>query len=264
MVGRTFALLAVLACIGSAQTAFEVASLKPNKSGEGGYRLSVYPGGRLQGRNMSLQNMIQIAWDLKEKDQVTGTLSWLDSDKYDLDASAGKVVGEPEARLMMRTLLEERFKLKVHRETKEAPVYFLVMAKKAPTGGSGLHQTPSGDCGAMTKPEAVPPPDRAGAPKSPCSGISVNVDTGRLTGNRADMPELANHLSAVMRRPVFDKTGLAGSYDFTLSWTPDGAADPAGPSIYTALEEQLGVKLEAGESQVDVIVVDSAEKASAN
>src|SRR4051794_35059200 len=89
LMARTFAFVFLLlgtVAITNAQTAFEVASLKPNHSGEGGYQLSLYPGGRLQGRNMSLQHMIQIAWDLKEKDQVTGTLSWLDTDKYDLDA----------------------------------------------------------------------------------------------------------------------------------------------------------------------------------
>jgi uncharacterized protein (TIGR03435 family) len=252
-----FVFLLLASAVGTnAQTAFEVASLKPNTSGEGGYRLSLYPGGRLQGRNMSLQHMIQVAWDLKEKDQVTGPLSWLDTDKYDLDASAGKVVGEPEARVMMQALLLDRFKLKIHRDTKDAPVYFLVQAKKGAAVAPGLHPTPSGDCGAMATPAAA---------TGPCSGIALNVDTGKLTGRRADMPELANHLSMVMRRPVFDRTEIKGSYDFTLTWTADqSVTDAGGPSIYTALQEQLGVKLEAGRGPVEIIVVDSAEKAAGN
>jgi uncharacterized protein (TIGR03435 family) len=265
---RTFGCVFLLlgsVVIANAQTAFEVASLKPNNSGEGGYRLTLYPGGRLQGRNLSLQYMIQVAWDLKEKDQVTGTLSWLDADRYDLDANAGKVVGEPEARVMMQTLLLERFKLKIHRDTKDAPVYFLVQAKKGASVAPGLHAAPSGDCGAMATPATVPPPGGTNASASPCSGIAANVDTGKLTGHRADMPELAIHLSMVMRRPVFDRTEIKGSYDFTLTWTPDqSVVDAPGPSIYTALQEQLGVKLEAGKSPVEIIVVDSAEKASGN
>ena len=101
---------------------FEAASLKPSVPNNlgGGYTLTLYPGGRLRGLNLSLQTLIQIAYDLKQKDQVTGTLSWLDSQRYDLEATAGAAVGEPQARIMLQGLLQQIwFKLKFHREIRE-------------------------------------------------------------------------------------------------------------------------------------------------
>jgi uncharacterized protein (TIGR03435 family) len=248
--------------------AFEVASLKPSTSVNRGYSLTLYPGGRVRGVNISLQQLIQIAYDLKLKNQVTGAFSWLDSQRYNLEASAGSAVGEPQVRLMIQALLEERFKLKFHREIRELPVYSLVLAKNGVKRGTSLRAAPSGDCGAMTTPQAVPPPAGPGAPDSPCGGISLNF--GKLTGHRTNMGELATNLSTVLGSPVLDKTGIEGSFDLTLTWTPDQLApgqpppDVSAPSIYTALQEQLGLKVEAGKGPVEIIVVDSAEKASEN
>jgi uncharacterized protein (TIGR03435 family) len=142
------AILVGIAGLCCAQTAFEVASLKPaapNNMGEG-YSVSISPGGRLRGANVSLRQMIQIAWDLKQKNLVTGDVSWLDSQKYDLDAKAAGALGEPEARVMLQSLLLERFNLKYHRATRQLPVYFLEQAKSGVTGPD-LQASPSGDCG---------------------------------------------------------------------------------------------------------------------
>ena len=247
---------------------FEVASLKPRTSSDGGYRLTVYPGGRVLGLNISLRQLIRIAYDLKLPNQVTGTLNWLDSQKYDLEANAGGPAGEPEVRIMLQSLLTERFKLKFHREVRESTIYSLVLAKNGVKGGPGIHEAPSGDCGAMKTPQAVPPTDGPGAPDSPCGGI--NLVMGQLTGHRTNMGELATNLSIILRSPVSDKTGMDGSFDITLTWMPDQpppgqpAPDGSGPSFYAALREQLGLKVEAGKGPVEIIVVDSAEKASEN
>ena len=256
-------------------SAFEAASLKPSVPNNlsGGYTLTLYPGGRLKGMNLSLQTLIQIAYDLKQKDQVTGALSWLDSQRYDLEATAGAAVGEPQARIMLQSLLQERFKLKFHRETREFPVYYLVTARNG-VRGPNLREAPNGDCGAMTTPQAVPPPAGPGSPASPCGGMVANP--GKISGHRTSIGELATNLSAMVGRPVFDKTGTGGTFDITLSWTPDQNAAPqlppgqstsdvpGGPSIYTALQEQLGLKLESGKGPVDIVVVDSAERTSEN
>jgi uncharacterized protein (TIGR03435 family) len=187
---------------------FEVASLKPSTSSYSGYGLTLYPGGRLRGVNISLQQLIRIAYDLQQTNQVTGALSWLDSQRYELEARAGGAVGESQTRLMMQTLLEERFKLKIHREVKDLPIYFLIVAKAGVKGGPNLHESPSGDCGAMTTPAAVPAPSRSG-PDSPCGGIALNP--GKLSGHRANMGELATNLATVLGRSVVNKTGLSRS-----------------------------------------------------
>ncbi len=163
----------------------------------------------------------------------------------------------------MQTLLQERFRLKFHRETRQLPVYFLVMAKSGVTGPE-LHASPSGDCGKMPNAQAVPPPTPgAAAGANPCGGIGIS--SGRFNGHRTNMEELATDLSLIVGRPVFDNTGLTGSFDLTLTWTPDqSAGDSPGPSIYTAMQEQLGLKVETGKGQVEMIVVDSAEKATGN
>jgi uncharacterized protein (TIGR03435 family) len=258
------ALLVGIAGLCWAQTAFEVASLKPaapNNMGDG-FSLSVFPGGRLRGANMSLRQMIQIAWDLKQKNLVTGDGNWLDSQKYDLDAKVSGALGEPEARVMMQTLLLERFNLKYHRETRQLPVYFLELAKSGVTGPD-LHEAPSGDCGKMPNAQAVPPPTPGAPGANPCGGIGIS--SGRFNGHRTNMEELATDLSLMLGRPVFDKTSLPGSFDLTLTWTPDQiGGDSPGPSIYTALQEQLGLKVETGRGPVEMIVVDSAEKPTGN
>jgi uncharacterized protein (TIGR03435 family) len=143
------------------------------------------------------------------------------------------------------------------------PVRFLELAKSGVTGPD-LHPSPPGDCGKMPNAQAVPPPT-PGAPAgaNPCGGIGIS--SGRFNGHRTNMEELATDLSLILGRPVFDKTGLTGSFDLTLTWTPDqSASDSPGPSIYTALQEQLGLTVETGRGPVEMIVVNSVEKATVN
>jgi uncharacterized protein (TIGR03435 family) len=157
---------------------------------------------------------------------------------------------------MLQSLLDERFKLKIHRETRELPVYSLVPAKNK---GLGLTESALGDCAAASAPEA--------SPVSTIACGTVNPGPGRINGHRGRISQLCDRLSTMLGRTVVDKTGLTGFYDIALTWTPDStvASDElSGPSLFTAIQEQLGLKLEAGKGPVQVIVVDSAEKLSSN
>jgi uncharacterized protein (TIGR03435 family) len=181
----------------------------------------------------SLRSLIRYAWDIEDF-RIEGGPKWLDADKFRIDAKPGG----PQAKLMLRTLLAGRFKLAVHNETKQFPAYALVIGKN----GSKLVKAGILDNG-------------------PSSG------RGMLRG-AMDMPALAKSLSAILGRNVIDQTGLSGSYKFSLRWTPDdqsaNATGTSPPSIVTAIQEQLGLKLESTRGPVEILVIDHAEKPSAN
>lgn len=230
---------------------FEVASLKPSRSSQPGMMLRVLPGGRLQGVHLTLQQMITVAWSL-EKHQVTSRVDWLSTEYFDLEAAAGRPAGEPELRLMMQTLIEERFHLKFHRESRQMTIYSLVQSRKGTANAPNIHASPDGDCGKIARPDPNAPP-------AACGGETANM--GRIVGHRTNLDELATNLAVMVDREVVNQTGLQGSYDLTLSWSPDGTT---GPSIFTALEEQLGLKLEAGRGPVDLLFIDAADKLAPN
>jgi bla regulator protein BlaR1 len=214
---------------------FEVATVKANHSGSMAVNLRQRPGGGLLSTNASLHMMIQNAYNLRPF-QVVGGPSWLNVDRFDINAKATGATPE-QVRLMLQRLLAERFKLAVHRETRELPLYSLVVAK--------------------------------GGPKLSAS----KVDTTEINGNPADdgttevkfqkvpMSMLARTLARMLQHQVSDGTGLTGEYDFTLRWVPDqlGAEEP-GPSVFTALQEQLGLKLESHKGPVEVLVIDHVER----
>jgi|SRR5215469_3676057 len=175
---------------------------------------------------------------------------------------------------MLQSLLEERLKLKVHQETRELPVYSLIVGRNGPK----LPEA-GGECVAPAIPNARPEflPERGKVPSLPCDGISVRRN--HIYGLNISVPILARDgLSITLQRPVLDKTGLNGRYFVELEWTPDeppqpqtGAGnqvqttrDPAGPDIFTAIQEQLGLKLEAIKAPVEVLVVDRIERPDEN
>jgi uncharacterized protein (TIGR03435 family) len=255
---RAIVLLGLAAALLHAQPAFEVASLKPATSTEPGWMLRVFPGGRLHGERITFQQLVTVAYDL-QKHQVTSSLTWLGAERYDLEATAGHPAGEPELRLMLQTLIADQFHLRFHRETREMTIYNLVQAKNGVASGKTIHESPSGDCGKMTTPN--PAQARSTEPTA-CGGESVTA--GNIVGHRTTLDELATNLAIMVERLVINKTGLEGSYDLTLTWTPDQVrgTDDNGLSLFTAVKEQLGLKLEAGRGPVDVLVVDSAQKPS--
>jgi uncharacterized protein (TIGR03435 family) len=265
MLSRKLVLLAI-ASAALAQTqprpVFEVASLKPNDSGRAGFGIRILPGGKLVATNIPLKRLIATAYSVTDY-QIFGSASLIETPRFDLEAQAPGPADLPQLRVMLQSLLEERFKLKFHRETKELPIYSLVPAKNK---GPGLTEAPGGDCGASVAPEA---PSAAPLAKIACG--TVNPGPGTIRGHRGRISQLADRLSTLLGRTVVDKTGLTGIYDILLTWTPDPALEhappseePTGPSLFTAIQEQLGLKLEGGKGPVEVIVVDSAEKLSAN
>jgi uncharacterized protein (TIGR03435 family) len=239
----------VLAAVTHAQT-FDAASIKRSPSGSAnGSTFELLTGGGLRVRNGTLRGLIETAFDVRDF-QIDGGPAWLGVDRYDVLArseSGGGAASRAEemstTRLKLRTLLVDRFRLAVHRETRDLPEYALVVEK----GRSRLAPVP-----ALAQPAAA----RAG----------VLSTCGHITGTQALMANLVVYLSRQLNRPVVDRTELTGRYDFELSWTPElapcaDAVDNA-PSIFTALREQLGLRLDSMKGPVNVVVVDRAERPS--
>jgi uncharacterized protein (TIGR03435 family) len=249
---------------------FEVASIKLNKSNDGRMMIMPARGGRFTATNVPLQLLITIAYRIKDF-QLSGAPPWLNSERYDVEAKAEGDPGFDATLPMLQTLLEDRFQFKFHRETKELPVYALVVAK-----AGKLHQA-GGECG--PRPDSPPPPPEPGKlPSPPCGGFFGFP--GRLSGQKVGITELIDPLSRFTGRVVLYKTNLTGKYDINLDYTPDQAefqsllggapsmplppSDPNGPSLVTALQEQLGLKLESQKGPVEMIVIDHIERPSEN
>jgi uncharacterized protein (TIGR03435 family) len=189
-----------------------------------------------------------LAYDVTPK-QISGVPGNLDKNGYDIEASCEHPMTKEQSARMLQTLLADRFRLVIHREEREQPVYGLVVGK----GGSKLHESP---------------PDETGRPEQKRNGTAVVF-------TRTPMSRLTLVLSQLVGRIVVDETALTGRYDFTLEYAPENTgrggegenapADASGlPSIFTALQKQLGLKLQADKGTVEFIVVDHAETLSAN
>jgi uncharacterized protein (TIGR03435 family) len=237
-----------------ADPSFEVATIKPSKPDDQ-RKAFVVRGNEFHIINQPLTQIISFAYSVQAK-QVIGLPDWGDSDKFDID---GKPDGEgapngKQWKIMIQKLLADRFKLTFHKDKKELSVYVLSVSK---TGAK------------MTKNDSAP----NGLPALFFQGL------GKLNVRNALMTDFAGLMqSAVLDRPVLDETALTGRFDFSLNWTPDdsqfagmGARVPpptdsadAPPNLYTAIQEQIGLKLEATKAPADVMVIDHVEKPSAN
>ena len=267
---------AVLAVVTAAQStspakppAFEVASVKPNTSGDGRVLMSPQPGGRLNLVNVPLRLMIRYAYRVQDF-QVVGGPDWLSTARFDVVAKAeGGNPSQEDLQLMLRSLLADRFKLVVRPDKREMPTYSLVPARADGKTAAQLRKSDA-NCGPATAPGAPPAPGQL-----PSCGSMLGF--GNLKARGSTMAALASTLSTFAGRIVVDRTGLAGGYDVDLNWTPDQiprpagggdqpvqvngvTIDPNGPSLFTALQEQLGLKLESARGPVDVLVVERAEK----
>jgi uncharacterized protein (TIGR03435 family) len=259
---------------------FEVASVKPNTSGDGFVRVGGPPG-RFSATNVPLRMLIQMAYQVQPF-QLEGGPGWIGTDRFDIVAKVGGDVPAPPGpgvpgpvQLMTRTLLADRFKLVVHRETKEQAIYALVLARA--DGKLGPQLKPStADCAAVAaaRGRSGPPPALPAPGVRPQCGMMVRP--GGLSVGGLSIAQFATNLSGNVQRVVVDRTGLTGAFDVDLTWTPDqipqgrgnlppGAPalppiDPNGPSLFTAIQEQLGLKLEPTKGPVDVLVIDRAAK----
>ena len=251
---------------------FEAASVKPNKDG-GPSSVRITPGGLFTVTNNNLRNIIRNAFGITNP-QIAGGPSWIDEDRYDMTARTAGPVNQAEAMLMLQALLAERFALRTHTERRELPVYALVRARADGALGPRMKKADV-DCqalfAAVKAGGKMPPPGANGS--LPC-GISVRPGQGVVTGNAVAMEQLARNLQGGVGRIVVDKTGLDGYYDIDVTFTPEpgqplppGAqaptpADPSAPSLFTALQEQLGLKLEPAREPIEVLVIDRVERPS--
>lgn len=258
----SFVGLAVLALNAQPRPEFDVASIKPNKA-SGGVSFGVGNGGA-SGRNVTLQMLIGLAYRLQDF-QISGGPSWVSSDRFDVEAKAGDAaVGPDQLRLMLGSLLGDRFKLTLHREMRESSVYGLVVAKDGPK----IKRSPD-----QTSPDVNgPAPTGAGPNRG-----AIRLGPGSLIGNAVALPLFTKFLSQRLDRIVIDKTNLTGRFDIRLQWTPGfgesqfdpggkilPSADSSGPSIFAAIQEQLGLKLESTKAPIEILVIDHAQKPSAN
>jgi len=270
------------AAAGTPRPSFDVASIKPDHGGTGLFMIRADTG-RFVANNATLKFLLQYAYRVKDS-QISGAPGWIDSEHYDIDAkvddSSADAQRKPDSedgaqqlRLMVQSLLADRFKLTLHHETKELPIYALIVARSGPK----LHES------AVTPDDNVPL-SPSGPPNGPQARHSIRMGRGELSIDAESLDMFADVLSRHVGRLVVNKTGLKGDYDFKLKWTPDEGQGPmmalpgggpprdaappspdaSGPSIFTALQEQLGLKLESQKGPVDTIVIDGVEKPSEN
>jgi uncharacterized protein (TIGR03435 family) len=256
--GTVIALRAQAPATDTTLPAFEVASVKPNKSVSSNESAMPAPGGRFVATNATLRNLITMAYDIQWFRLVGGSSRL--TDRFDIVAKMPEHADHGQLRLMLRTLLAERFNLKAHNETREQPIYALVLAKRDGGFGPELRRS-AADCEAIRVARATSRPDLAPPPVDPLP-CSSSMMFGRLTMRDMPLDILANTLSGMVGRVVFDRTALTGNFNLSLRYAPDGtdSAQSQDPSIFTALQEQLGLTLESTKGPVEVLVIDHVEQ----
>lgn len=254
--------LAFLAALASGQN-FEAASVKPSPTGGGRFTLKGGPGtddpGRITYSNVPLRIVLLKAYDVKNY-QLTGP-DWLNTLRFDITAKIPEGATEEQFRNMLRSLLQARFRLTLHRETKEMPIYELLPGKKGVRIKPAAAISPEGEIAT-----ALPGVGPDGFPKLslPSPGVIIETKNGvaRITGNQVSLAKFCETLTVQAGRPVMDRTNLTGTYSFAVYFTPDGAApsDTPEPNLFAALQEQLGLRLEPARGPVEFLVIDHAEK----
>jgi len=256
----------------AARSQFEVASIKPNNSGRPSMDVSPLPGGRLTTDNAPLRLVIQNAYGMRPF-QIVGAPGWVESDRWDINAKAEGNASRRELMAMLQALLEARFKLTFHRQTKELPVYSLTASK------NGL-KLPNANEGICALPETLIAPSAADQTTSkPCgrAAVMLSAKGNRLKGENVTTTELARVLGNIMDRPVVEKTGFKGTFDIDADFIPDQvlaglpnspsgdspASADLGTSIFAALQ-RFGLRLESSKGPVEVLVIDHVERPSAN
>jgi uncharacterized protein (TIGR03435 family) len=248
---------------------YAVTTVKPAKSDDGRVMMMFTPDG-ISVSGVTLQLLLREAFGVGD-DRILGAPGWVKTNRFDIEAKVDGAdvpklakISPEQRRTMLVPLLADRFGLRFHHETRELPVYALVIAK----GGSRLKESATPD----TAPGGGPP-----------RRMTMIRGRGNIEGQGSSIENLVHVLSEQLGRTIIDKTGLTGTYDYTLNWAPDDAPhmggepgggppggddasppDAGGPSVFTAIQEQLGLKLEPQKGPVDVIIVDHVEAPSAN
>ena len=245
---------------------FDVASVKRNPSGLGRSMIeNVQPSGLWHLTNVPTRALIRTAYRVHDF-QIVGAPDWVQTEHYDVVARASGDLravgpGAPRAHfLMLRSLLIDRFKLKAHVETRDAPVFALVVARAGGKPGAGLVPAHD-DCAAIVAAEVKG--ERPASPPGERPACGLIAGPNRIAGGNQSMAQLATTLTGRMNRMVLDRTGLSGVFNFTLDFVPDGSPIDASqnlPPLQTALREQLGLKLEPARGPVEVLVIDRVER----
>jgi uncharacterized protein (TIGR03435 family) len=241
---RVLLLAVSTALVGGTQTTpkFEVVSVKPNHEGSGSFSIETDAGTRFHTRNFTVWNLIRHAYKLTDL-QIADAPEWTKSEGFDIDGRPAAQVSADEMLAMIRSLLAERFRLQMHPESRSIPAYSLQVGK--------------------TGPKLSPPGESA-------TGSTLRM--GDMTVKRMGMAGLVQILEFEVGRPVLDETGLAGDFSFQLKWTREkdravmeaAENDPARSSIFTALQEQLGLRLTTKKKPVEIYVVDHVERPAEN
>jgi uncharacterized protein (TIGR03435 family) len=250
---------------------FDVASIEANNSGTREVKIGASSPGTFNAENVWLRFVIQLAWNVKDF-QVLGGPGWAASERYDINAKTATGATFEQMKPMIQALLEDRFHLALHPENRELPVYELTTAK----GGVKLQASQAGSC--VTRDSAFGLPATGQKPPDFCGNMTMSPRS--IAGNGISMQQIATALSNALRRTVVDKTGLTGVFDVHVEWTADQstpgllapglapvANEPpadAGGSLFTVIQEQLGLRLQSGKAPVEVLVIDHAERPGAN
>jgi uncharacterized protein (TIGR03435 family) len=228
--------IGVVAMLSAQQPAFEVASIKRNNSGTLNSGIRSQPGGRVTVINMTLRELVRGMYRLQAYQMIDNLGGWLSTERWDVVAKAAEDAPVERLVLMLRTLVADRFKLLTHRETRELPTYELMLARRDGSVGPALRRS-SLDCVAQN------------------NACGVIADNGRFKATGRTLDDLARNLAPMVGRAVTNKTGVPGIFDLEFTWN-----DTDGPSLFTAMQEQLGLKLESQRGPVEVLVIDSAER----
>ena len=266
------------------KASFEASTVRPNKTGANRVLMRMAPGGIWDASNVTLESMIRLAYRLQEF-QLVGGPAWIYTDRFDIQAQSAQGMAPGQFGERMQSLLTDRFNLKVHRETRELPIYALMVEDNVASRGKALTQA-AVDCVAFARDRAAtargaaPPPPQQRPGERPACGTMTGP--GRLAGGGVTMEQLASSLAQYAGRMVLDRTGLSGSYDYELRFAHEPALRGRGPggglpqpepvkaeeagtlSIFAAVHEQLGLKLDPQRAPVDVLVIDSAHQPSQN
>jgi uncharacterized protein (TIGR03435 family) len=234
---------------------YEVASIKANNDNDFRFAFRIEPNGTLAATGITLKRLMMTAFNVQDF-RIVGGPGWVASKRWNLQAKPNRAASPDQVRLMLQTVLEDRFQLHSHLETRNLPVYELVVDRK----GSKIRTTED----TQTKP-------------------TVRATTGLIELTNATSTTFASQLSYAVAQPVIDKTSLSGNFDFAITWTPEPGEDGGpisaglppgrreqsastvdGPSIFTAIREQLGLRLKSARGAVEVIVIDDAQMPTAN
>ena len=250
----------------AAPTTFDVASVRKNTSGGGGAQFQIFPGGQFRATNATVRQLVQAAYDFTyERFQIVGGPSWMDEERYDVQAapvsqSRDRIATPQEIAVRIQALMADRFKLGLRREMREMQLYDLRVARP------NALRINSGTCAPRG------PEPKAADDVRPYCGLSSRPDTGgleHLVGSGVGIPVLARRLQQLVEAIVVDQTDLMATYDFTLDFVrPRNFAERGdaadGVSIFTALQEQTGLRLVPRRGPVEVMVIDSVERPTEN